>query len=81
MGAADCWKGLSAASKYLKRAAPDRASEANHIARMLARRVYLGEVAHGSSVHPDAHEPLVDRLTWERAQAEALAGSVVAECR
>src|SRR5436190_10331450 len=38
---------------------------------MLARRVYLGEVAHGSSVHPDAHEPLVDRLTWERAQAEA----------
>jgi DNA invertase Pin-like site-specific DNA recombinase len=63
-------QGLRAASTYLKEAAPDRASEANHIARMLARRVYLGEVVHGDRVHPDAHEPLVDRLTWERAQSK-----------
>jgi DNA invertase Pin-like site-specific DNA recombinase len=65
-------QGLSAASSYLKRAAPDRASEANHIARMLARRVYLGEVAQGDHVQQAAHEPLVDRIVWERAQTHVM---------
>jgi site-specific DNA recombinase len=63
-------QGLSAAGNYLKTAAPDRASEANHIARMLKRRAYLGEVVHGDRVQAGAHEPLVDRDTWERAQSK-----------
>lgn len=31
-------------------------------------RVYLGEARHGEFVNPGAHEPLVDDLTWRRAQ-------------
>src|SRR5829696_1702294 len=36
---------------------------------IIANRVYLGVAYHGQFVNPDAHEPLIDRATWERAQA------------
>lgn len=36
---------------------------------MVRRRVYLGEVRHGSYVNVQAHEPLVDAATWQSAQA------------
>lgn len=36
---------------------------------MLANRVYLGEGRYGRYVNPEAHDPLVDRATWEAAQA------------
>lgn len=35
---------------------------------LLRVRTYLGEVHYGSHVTIDAHEPLVDRATWEAAQ-------------
>ncbi len=35
---------------------------------MLRGRVYLGESRWGSTVNPNAHEPLVDRETWQLAQ-------------
>ncbi|HEX8105215.1 MAG TPA: recombinase family protein [Solirubrobacteraceae bacterium] len=36
------------------------------VLRILRTRVYLGEVAHGPLVDPDAHEPLVDLGLWTR---------------
>lgn len=34
-----------------------------------ANRVYLGEARSGEFSNPDAHEPIIDRATWEAAQA------------
>jgi site-specific DNA recombinase len=39
-----------------------------HVARMLANRVYLGEVTQADLVIPDAHEPLTDEETFAAAQ-------------
>jgi site-specific DNA recombinase len=36
--------------------------------KIVRNRVYLGEARSGRFVHPAAHEPLVDRATWEAAQ-------------
>lgn len=36
---------------------------------VVAKRVYLGEAYHGEFVNHDAHPPLIDRETWERAQS------------
>ncbi len=40
----------------------------NRIRRLLSNRVYRGQARYGSIVNPDAHEPLVDELTWNLAQ-------------
>lgn len=39
------------------------------VSHIIANRVYLGEARSGEFVNPAAHEPLVDRATWEAAQA------------
>lgn len=39
----------------------------NQVKRLLANRVYIGEVKKGSFQNPDAHPPLVDRATFEAA--------------
>lgn len=36
--------------------------------QIIRNRVYLGEARSGDFVNPNAHEPLVDRATWEAAQ-------------
>jgi site-specific DNA recombinase len=36
--------------------------------RMLASRTYRGEVHHGAFSNREAHEPVVDEATWQRAQ-------------
>ena len=41
---------------------------AQSIARMVKNRVYLGEARNGEFLKVDAHEPLVDRATFEAAQ-------------
>ena len=38
------------------------------VGRVLEHRVYLGEASYGEHVHPGAHEPLTDPLTFARAQ-------------
>lgn len=43
---------------------PDRS-----LGHLLSNRVYLGEARSGEFVKPDAHEPLVDELTFKKAQA------------
>ena len=40
------------------------------IARMVRNRVYLGEARNGAYVHPDAHEALIGRATFEAAQLD-----------
>ena len=39
------------------------------VQRMLSRRVYLGHAHSGDFVNLGAHEPLVDRVTWQRVRA------------
>jgi DNA invertase Pin-like site-specific DNA recombinase len=38
------------------------------VSRLVAGRVYLGEVRHGAFVNLDAHEPLVSASVWHAAQ-------------
>lgn len=44
-------------------------------AHIIANRVYLGEARSGDIVNTNAHEPLVDRATWEAAQGSGLTAS------
>ncbi len=39
------------------------------VSKVVANRVYLGEVRHGEFVNDRAHEPLVNSATWHAAQA------------
>jgi DNA invertase Pin-like site-specific DNA recombinase len=39
------------------------------VARLLKNRVYLGEARSGGHMNREAHPPLVDLATWQRAQA------------
>lgn len=39
------------------------------VTHIIANRVYLGEARSGEFVNPDAHPAIVDRQTWEAAQA------------
>jgi len=39
------------------------------VQHVMANRAYLGEARSGRHVNADAHEPLIDRTTWEAAQA------------
>lgn len=49
---------------------PDRS-----LAHLLSNRAYLGEARSGEFVNPDAHEPIVDELTFKKAQAVPQAAS------
>ena len=56
--------GIQAAAKYLGKSTSDTR-------KLLAKRVYLGEIVHataGSNLH--AHEPLTDLATWTGAQTK-----------
>ena len=44
------------------------------VRKMLANRVYLGEVNHGKLHNPKAHNPIVDRALFERVQRMTLPG-------
>ncbi len=39
------------------------------VSRLVAGRVYLGEIRHGDLVNTRAHDPLVPRALWQAAQA------------
>jgi DNA invertase Pin-like site-specific DNA recombinase len=40
--------------------------------RILRNRIYLGELRHGSYVNEEAHQALVEELTWKRAQRNGI---------
>lgn len=50
------------------RTARDGTPSARYVAELVANRVYLGQARAGEFVNEQAHQPLVDRITWERAQ-------------
>ena len=56
--------------------------EAQHIVKMVARRVYLGEAHHGADiVRRDAHPPLTDEPTWLAAQRKGKSPVIRAHAR
>jgi site-specific DNA recombinase len=59
---------VAGASAYLLAHVPTRYWTTDTTRRMLARRTYLGESAHGELVNLNAHPPLVSRAVWEAAQ-------------
>lgn len=61
--------GLQAAKRHLDQVDPDRLWPLSNVRRMLAGRVYLGEIHFDGIVTKDAHEPLTDLATWTRAQS------------
>ncbi len=59
---------VRAIAERLRKLRPDRAWDKKTIATMLHGRVYLGEVRTTAGAWVAAHEPIIDRITWERAQ-------------
>jgi DNA invertase Pin-like site-specific DNA recombinase len=41
------------------------------VSSIIRNRAYLGEARAGDARNPDAHESLIDRATWERAQPDS----------
>jgi DNA invertase Pin-like site-specific DNA recombinase len=66
-------EGDSALARWMSERAP-RASGApwqpSEVRRWLKSRVYLGQVHYGELQNPNAHEPLTDPETFERAQSK-----------
>ncbi len=44
---------------------------------LLSSKVVLGEIHFGDLVNPEAHEPIVDRETWQRVQKMVLPGDAM----
>jgi DNA invertase Pin-like site-specific DNA recombinase len=65
--------GVGAAVELLRRRGAGRTWTGFTVRRTFASRVYLGRVKYGDHEHADAHEPLVDRAVFERAQAALVA--------
>lgn len=63
-GAGESWHSLAT---YI-RAETGRSFLPASIRQMVRSRTSLGEASQGKHVNPRAHEPLVDRATWEAAQ-------------
>ena len=42
------------------------------LCRLFAARSYRGEIRHGEFFNPKGHEPLIDEVTWQRAQRDHL---------
>jgi site-specific DNA recombinase len=40
-----------------------------HIYRLLSNRIYIGEIVHKEKSYPGEHDGIVDRQTWDKAQA------------
>lgn len=63
-GAGHSWRALAA---YI-REETGRSFLPAAVRQMVYSRTSLGEASQGKHVNPNAHEPLVDRATWEAAQ-------------
>jgi DNA invertase Pin-like site-specific DNA recombinase len=42
----------------------------NSVRKLLHSRTFLGELFHGKHSNPESHEPIIDRLTFDRVQRE-----------
>jgi len=72
--AGDSWRTLQALMNRLAPRADDRSWSISTLNSLVERRTYIGEAFHGDVVNPGAHEPLVDRATWEAANQPRSAG-------
>lgn len=63
-------KGLEMAYQYLLDHAEGRTWTHTTVRRLLSKRSYLGEAHYGDLINLQAHEPLIDPVTWEAAQPE-----------
>jgi site-specific DNA recombinase len=61
-------RGLDAARRHLVAHLPKRTWKTFTLKRVLSNRVYLGVARYGDLVNDTAHEPLVDRATFEACQ-------------
>lgn len=61
--------GVRRALAYAREADPGRRWVMAYVRRVLAKRVYLGEISWGGTTVQGAHEPLTDLATWTRAQS------------
>ena len=46
-----------------------------HLYRILANPLYVGEIDHKGTCYPGQHEPVIDRKTWDAAQAQLKANN------
>src|SRR5690348_13297670 len=53
----------------------DRVFSRGHLYKLLSNPVYLGEIQHKGVRHPGLHEAIVDRETWDAAQAQLAANA------
>jgi DNA invertase Pin-like site-specific DNA recombinase len=72
--AGDSWRTLQAMMNEQHPRDDSRSWSVSTLASMVVRRTYLGEAFHADVVNPRAHEPLVDRGTWEAANRPRSAG-------
>ena len=63
-GSGQSWRSLA---EYI-RAETGRSFLPAAVRQMVRSRTALGEASQGKHVNPNAHEPLIDRATWEAAQ-------------
>lgn len=54
----------------IRQLAADYGMTTSTVRRILSSRTYLGEIHDGEHVNLDAHQPLIGRATWERAQGK-----------
>jgi DNA invertase Pin-like site-specific DNA recombinase len=48
-----------------------------HINKVLTNPVYAGEILHKGTCHPAAHEPIIDRGTWDAVQAQLKHNAII----
>jgi DNA invertase Pin-like site-specific DNA recombinase len=63
-----CGEIAAALNKAGARTRRDFPFSAGGVHKILSNPAYYGEARHGAHRMPDAHEPLVDRATWQRCQ-------------
>lgn len=72
--AGDSWRMLQQLMNELQPREDGRSWSVSTLASLVERRTYLGEAFHADVVNTRAHEPLVDRATWEAANRPRSAG-------
>ena len=60
------------------RTSGSRSFTRGHLYKLLSNPIYIGRIAHKDITHPGQHDPIIDRVTWDKVQAK-LAGNTQGE--
>ena len=52
------------------RTSGSRSFTRGHLYKLLSNPIYIGRIAHKDITHPGQHDPILDRVTWEKVQAK-----------